>query len=248
MGASRLIISLSSALDRRIGWARLPRPFGLLTLIGLREQLREHNLHGTGLVAPAPEKPSNLAARTLDGSWNDRDVPAMGGLHTRFGRNVPLAHAYPEHETDLLEPSPRLVSRRLLARERFIPAPTLNLLAAAWIQFEVHDWLSHDTTQKRTIPIPLEKDDDWPEPPLEIAGTVPEPSAEAEGDPPVFGTHDTHWWDGSQIYGLDKAFQDAVRSGENGMLKLDEAKLPPPELDDLLDPAGPAGTSGSGSP
>ena len=35
------------------------------------------------------------------------------------------------------------MSSELLARKQFIPATTLNLLAAAWIQFEVHDWMSH---------------------------------------------------------------------------------------------------------
>ena len=30
-----------------------------------------------------------------------------------------------------------------MTRDEFIPATTLNVLAAAWIQFEVHDWFSH---------------------------------------------------------------------------------------------------------
>jgi Animal haem peroxidase len=243
MGQSRLLIRASSLLDRKIGWSRLPRPLGLLTLIGLREQLREQNLHGTGLVVPAPQEPRNLSARTLEGGWNDEDIPAMGSLRTRFGRNVPLDRAYPEPEPDLLEPSPRVVSETLLARKRFIPAPSINLLAAAWIQFEVHDWLSHDTDEASTIPVPLEPGDKWPEPPLEVARTITDPSAGADGgQPPVYATHDTHWWDGSQIYGLDEGFQDAVRTGENGTLKLDEKrKLPLTELDELLDPKGPRG-------
>jgi len=240
MGASHLLISLSSALDRRIGWDRLPRPLGLLTLIGLRDQLRERNLHDTGLVNPAPPNPPNLAVRTLDGSWNDLHRPAMGSLKTRFGRNVPLDRAYPEGEPDVLEPSPRLVSRTLLAREQFIPARTVNLLAAAWIQFEVHDWLSHDTDATSPIPVPLEDDDAWPERPMEIARTVPDPSAGVDGGPPAFSTHDSHWWDGSQIYGHDQAFQDVVRTGAGGALDLVNG-LPPETLDPFFDPPGPRG-------
>ncbi len=67
----------------------------------------------------------------------------MGALGSRFGRNVPLRWTYAEPTDSLLEPNPRLVSRRLLTREQFQPATTLNLLAGAWIQFEVHDWFSH---------------------------------------------------------------------------------------------------------
>ena len=52
-----------------------------------------------------------------------------------------------EPEDRLLEPNPRLVSRELLTRKEFKPATTLNLLAAAWIQFEVHDWFSHGKSE-----------------------------------------------------------------------------------------------------
>ena len=45
----------------------------------------------------------------------------------------------------MLKPNPRTISRELLARREFIPATTLNVLAAAWLQFEVHDWMSHGT-------------------------------------------------------------------------------------------------------
>ena len=67
----------------------------------------------------------------------------MGSAGTRFGRNVPLRYAYPEPEPAILEPNPRMVSRELLTRERFQPATTLNVLAAAWLQFMIRDWFSH---------------------------------------------------------------------------------------------------------
>jgi Animal haem peroxidase len=240
MGASRLLIPLSSLLDRTIGWQRLPRPLGLLTLIGLREQLRKHNLTDTGLVKPPPPRPSKLKVRTLDGSWNDERKPAMGSLGTRLGRNVPLDRAYREGDDDFLDPSPRLVSNKLLARERFIPAPTLNLLAAAWIQFEVHDWMSHDTDPDRPITLPLQEGDDWPKRSMEIPSTVPDPIP-APGKPSVFSTFDSAWWDGSQIYGHNGDFQSKLREGVGGKVKLDEHGLHPPELDPLLDPQGPRG-------
>ena len=66
----------------------------------------------------------------------------MGSAGTRFGRNFPLEHTWPD-EDRLLTPNPRTVSRELLTRHEFQPATILNLLAAAWLQFMVHDWLSH---------------------------------------------------------------------------------------------------------
>jgi Animal haem peroxidase len=242
MGFARLLIPVSSFLDKRLGWDRLPRPLGIVTLIGLREQLRKQNLSDTGLVKPSPPRPPDVHARTLDGSWNDLSRPAMGSLNTRFGRNVPLEHAYPETDRDLLlEPSPRVVTRRLLAREQFIPAESLNLLAAAWIQFEVHDWMSHDTDPAKPISLELGDDDKWPEPTMEIPSTVPEPGPATDGAPPAYLSHDTHWWDGSQIYGNDQAFQQLARTGEDGKLVLGEDELHPEALDPLLDPVGPRG-------
>jgi hypothetical protein len=235
----RLLIKASSALDTWIGWDRLPRPLGLLTVAGLREQLRDENLTDTRLVREAPAEPSDLAVRTLDGSWNDLGSPAMGSVGTRFGRNVPLDRAYPDRGDDFLEPSPRAVAERFLDRPAFIPAPTLNLLAAAWIQFEVHDWLSHSTDEEHAIRVPLAKGDAWPHDPMTVPATVPDGAS--DGGPPVYRTSDSHWWDGSQIYGLDEDFQSEVRTGEDGKLAVDEHGLPPAALDPMLDPAGPRG-------
>lgn len=240
MAFPRPLIKLASTVDRKLGWHRLPTPLGLFTLIGLRDQLRAENLHDTGIVAKPPPRPANVNVRTLDGSWNDLERPEMGMLGTRFGRNVPLEHAYPEREPDLLEPSPRLVSRRLLARETFIPAPTLNVLAAVWIQFEVHDWMSHDRDQSRQIAVPLEPEDPWPEHPMQVDATAPDPTA-TNGGPPVYTTTDSHWWDASQIYGQDEEFAQLARTGVDGKLALGDDGLHPEELDPLLDPEGPRG-------
>jgi Animal haem peroxidase len=241
MGIARLLIPLASFLDKQVGWDRLPRALGIPTLIGLREQLRAQNLVDTGLVKPAPPEPEDVNARTLDGGWNDLGRPSMGSLNTRFGRNVPLDHAYPESGPDLLEPSPRLVTRRLLTRERFLPAESINMLAAAWIQFEVHDWMSHNTDPAKPISLPLDEDDTWPGGAMEIPSTIPEQETAANGMPPVYASHDTHWWDGSQIYGHDDAFQNPLRTRDDGKLQLGEDGLHPEALDPLLDPVGPRG-------
>ena len=87
--------------------------------------------------------------RQADGSYNDLGCPWMGMAGARFGRNVPIGDTHGEQPPELYEPNPRQVSRDLLARRSFVPVPHLNVLVPAWLQFMVHDWLSHgggDTT------------------------------------------------------------------------------------------------------
>jgi hypothetical protein len=242
MTLSRVLSRLAEILDRWIGWSRLPTPLAILVLIGLRNQLREHNLYSTGRGpqdAPPGQDPNvdnRFYARMGNGTFNDLDDPLMGSLSSRFGRNVPPERTYPEEETRLLEPNPRLISRCLLARETFQPATTLNLLAAAWIQYEVHDWLSHPPTP-HADPwlIPLEKSDTWPyERPMKIFRTAPDPSPDPDAAP-TFVNQDTHWWDASQIYGDTLKFAEKLRSGQKGQLRTDEHGLPPPDVEALLD-------------
>ncbi|MCR6679765.1 hypothetical protein NVV43_30715, partial [Escherichia marmotae] len=72
---------------------------------------------------------------------------------------------------------------------------------------------------------------------MQIQRTRRDPSAEDHGSP-TFVTDDTHWWDGSQIYGRDPAFADALRSGEHGKLRMDEQGLPPRDLEAHIDLTG----------
>jgi hypothetical protein len=239
----RLYDATAEAIDRRIGWDKLPLPLAMLVLIGLRNVLRRKNLYDTGrgpLDKPdVDDHPRYMTARTLDGTFNNLDDPLMGSLGSRFGRNVPLEKT--TLEKNPLEPNPRTVSRELLTRKEFIPATTLNLLAGAWIQFEVHDWFSHGKNEEQNPwLVPLDDDDPWPEHPMQIQRTRADPSASADG-PPTFVTDDTHWWDGSQIYGRDPRFAEALRTGEHGKLRLDELGLIPEDIEAHVDLTGVAG-------
>ena len=63
----------------------------------------------------------------------------MGAVGATFGRNL-----QPDYRPDPFNaPNPVTVSQQLLTREQFHARPSLNLLAAAWIQFQVHDWVNH---------------------------------------------------------------------------------------------------------
>ena len=231
---ARLLARWSESVDRRLGWQSLPTLPGGLTLFGLRTRLRQQNLYDSGLLpmrepADVPsEDPRSRTARSADGTYNDLEFPNMGSAGTRFGRNVPLGKTLVDRDS-VLRPNPRDVSLRLLSRDRFIPASTLNLLAASWLQFMVHDWLQHGKNQ-RSDPwaVPLAEDDPWPEHPMHIARTRRDPTRPDGNDaPPSFINTVTPWWDGSQIYGSDRATQLSVRSGQDGKLTVGEDGLLP---------------------
>ena len=194
----------------------VPDPVSLALIQGIRDGLREHNLFDTNDAASTPTLPPEpparyLVARSVDGSYNDLSAPAMGMAGTRFGRNVPLQDTEPEDPSRVLTPNPRLVSTRLLARgPEMIPATGLNVLAAAWLQFETRDWFSHGTDATCPFEVPRPPGDDWPTDPIRLPRTRRDPNADADV-PRTFVNTETHWWDASQIYGSTREFEDAVR-------------------------------------
>ncbi len=218
-------------------WYRRPLWLGILTLSYMRDRLNKDNLKAAypdgalvGFQPPdQPPPPGVRRFRTADGSWNNLANPKEGAAGTRFPRN---ARVRPP-KNDLLVPDPRLISRRLLTRSGAPkPVPFLNLLAAAWIQFQNHDWISHgENLSDEVHEIPLADDDPirlkFGQPSLRIPRTQPDPTRR-DGDPPLTHINEvTHWWDGSQIYGSDIDTQRRLRSGTDGKLRLhDDGTLP----------------------
>ena len=192
LGLSKLLTSSAAALDRRFGWDKLPRPLGVLTLVGLRTRLREKNLYdtGTGGATAAPSSgPHNT--RTFDGSYNDLEQPAMGMVGTRFGRNVPLDAHLSRAAAAAARAEPAARQPRAAHARRFKPATTLNVLAAAWLQFKVHDWFSHGKNDpEEPFELALADDDPWPERPMRILRTRSDPAPDAKGGPPTYVTAD----------------------------------------------------------
>jgi hypothetical protein len=229
---SRALAGVFDTLNRRVPWHRLPTWLGIPNLLRLRLELRAANLHDTWTpgalrrhTGPVPD-PTLLRWRTPDGSWNDPEYPDMGKAGTRFGRNVPRHAAGPEPEPALLEPSPREVSRRLLARDRFRPAPTLNVLAAAWIQFQIHDWFDHGQGMPGDddFRIDLAPDDGWAQCPMHVPRTPRDATRCADdGDcPPTYINKESHWWDGSAIYGSSVETMRGLRAHRGGRMRVEE--------------------------
>lgn len=206
-------------------WFRLPFPAAAPRLIEIRNELRAKNLHDTEEppleTSDGPIAPEARAFRTNDGTYNDLTCPRMGSAGTRFGRNVPLDETFPDLP-NLLTPNPRTVSLELLTRTTFQPAEIVNVLAAAWIQFQVHDWFMHKKgAWSHTHKIPLADADSWPDRPMQVPVTPPDPSkVEGSTHPPAYANENSHWWDGSQVYGSTTAIQATVRAGRDGKVIL----------------------------
>jgi hypothetical protein len=235
----RVYDKVAQAVDHKRGWDKLPLPAGLAVLIGVRNILRQKNLHDPSTAVPivngptpAPRTEGHLVNRSVDGSHNDLDFPDMGMAGARFGRNIPLEAVLPVTREQLMEPNPREVSRRLLTRSPFLPAESINTLAAAWLQFMIHDWFTHgEGDTSRLVDIPLEPGDTWHEDPMRIPRIKVDPSRPPDAEGPITSINDvTHWWDGSSLYGSSLEEQRMVRSGQGGKLRLTEdGHLPIPD-------------------
>jgi hypothetical protein len=224
-------------------WYRRRRFFAILTLGYMRDELNRKCMRDvypkgdlTGFHTKHQTPPAGVERfRTANGSWNNLRNPMEGAAGTRFSRNVGNAAIRPESGSRLLTPNPREVSRKLLTRgAKMKEVCFLNLLAAAWIQFQTHDWVSHgENLQHDGYEIPISKDDKayrkYHQKRLLIGRTQSDPTRMPEGEktPVSYINEVTHWWDGSQIYGSDQETLDRLRAGHDGKLRIDkDGRLP----------------------
>jgi hypothetical protein len=213
---------------------------GLLGLAQIRAKLNEENLQDT-YTRPRPDEvcpleegcykvscgPESRLARSADGSCTHPTAPVMGSVGSRFSRNVkdtsslPARFARELDDGEIMKPNPLEVSRRLLSRDlrldqksEYDRAP-VNVLAAAWIQFQNHDWFSHgDNVNNYEVAKPFVFTD------VDAGGnlmnmvlprtTRDDTRAQDDAGFPTFRNEVTHWWDGSQIYGSTREAQDCA--------------------------------------
>src|SRR5580700_7395039 len=255
-----LYVGFFQLLNLVVPWHKLPTFLAVANLGALREVLRSKNLHNTsdiavteprGLSPTVPYDPRYLCEREEDGQYNDLTKPTMGNAAlspndplnntefslsnpgARFGRNIPLSEVDLTRDGGILDPSPRLVSERLLARQKksdggddFKPAAILNLLAAAWIQFQTHDWFNHGNPRPiddDPIDVPIPSGDSWPTGKMLVRRTRPDPTRKPNDDagPTTYANAETHWWDASQIYGDSPQAGAKYRTWKDGKLNVD---------------------------
>ncbi|WP_354700414.1 peroxidase family protein [Paraconexibacter sp. AEG42_29] len=212
-------------VNKVVEWHRLPLPLALLNLRAFRDEMREANLYDPAYIDAAENGKAGQNGvqeipkfRTYDGAMNDPAHPDMGKAGALFGRNHPLGASVPETPPRLMTPNPRVVARSLLERDTFKPATTLNSLAAAWIQFQNHDWFSHgDNSPTGTMQVPLDPSDAWGGEHMVVRTTA---------DATQYINTVTHWWDGSQIYGSSEEHCRQMRTGEGGKMIVEDGRLP----------------------
>ncbi len=244
---SRLFAMFFRFVNRFVPWfvLRVPPQLGAFNLLGLRYDLRAKNLHDTSQLdsnvefRPEPFDPEHrYRFRSPDGAFNDPNDPAMGSAGQRFGRNFALRHAWPNEKT-MLTPNPRDVSNALLGRPiedgkpKFQAVPILNLLAAAWIQFQNHDWFNHSKAPPGSEDdIEVEAALDDPESSfvggMRVRRTQPDPTRpDGSAGPPTYLNTETHWWDASQVYGSHLDQQKKLRTWSDGKMRLEDDGLLP---------------------
>ncbi|MBA3465368.1 MAG: peroxidase [Deltaproteobacteria bacterium] len=227
-------------------WRETDMRKALAKLAAMRGILEKNNLwdtyRGTRPVGPSCSTES-MTTRQVDGTCNDQAQSWMGSVGARFGRNMDPNGSFAQGETTtLMSPSPREVSRNLFTRGNtgIKPVPFLNLLAAAWIQFQIHDWFSHTTSTLEFYEVPLAAND-----PLRLTGQTTMKISKTALDPsravseaaqgPTYPNEVTHWWDGSQIYGSNAATANRLRTFQGGKLAVTADGLLPTARDGFED-------------
>jgi hypothetical protein len=240
-------------------WYGRPLVLEVLTLAYMREQLNANNLESTypagtlvGFQPSGLRPPLGVSHfRTADGSWNNLANPKEGAALTRFMRNVKPSAVRPE-TTTLLTPNPREISLGLLTRPdgddgqpEMTTVPFLNLLAASWIQFMIHDWVNHGEVQvDGLIMVPLPEGDPardrYLQTELVIGKTQLDPTRNGPQEPVDTSSINevTHWWDGSQVYGSDQITQNRLRSSQFGKMNLSDDGLLPVDSSTGVEDAG----------
>lgn len=216
-------------------WYRKKMFTGVLTLAYMRNQLNKLNLFNTYTINQKinnnlkyyPPTEFEKRFRTINGTYNNFENIMEGAAGTRFQRNVNAQSSNKTNTDDLLNPNPRTISQLLLTRKgEMIKAPFVNMLAAAWIQFQNHDWISHgEPSTNEVIEIPVGIEDEifkkFHQRSILVGKTQHDITRdESEQYQYTFINEVTHWWDGSQIYGSDIDTSQKLRTFQNGKLKI----------------------------
>jgi hypothetical protein len=201
------------------------RVAGLKDLSKMRTNLIENSLHDPHASYKSYEKngavdcsKTKTMYRSADGTCTDLSSPYVGAAGTAFGRNVHPDFIDHDAADKLMEPNPGDVSKAFFTREETMKeVPFLNMLAASWIQFMNHDWVTHGKNLESN-PLKISRGNGQ-ESVVERTKVSPVKSSDIKGEFGKVTVNDiTHWWDGSQIYGSSFEDQKKVRSFKLGQM------------------------------
>ncbi|XP_058778708.1 alpha-dioxygenase PIOX-like [Vicia villosa] len=209
---------LIHSIDKLGIWHRLPVFLGLLYLASRRHLHQQYNLFNVGQTPVGiRSNPYDYPYRTADGKFNDPFDDNAGSEGSFIGRNI-----LPVDQKDkLLKPDPMVVVTKLLARKTFKDTgKQFNVLAAAWIQFMIHDWIDHlEDTQQIELTAPREVANQCPLKSFKFLKTKEIPT----GFYDIKTGHAnirTPWWDASVVYGSNEKVLSQVRTSIDGKLKI----------------------------
>ena len=237
-----LATAIHSMLQNVMPWYTWPEPFGIIPLALHRAILERQNLFpAPGMEAPGlatymanlkeqqaqtnpfddtttEEEEPVLQARPDNGYGTDVEHPPAGARGSPFARNCPALSMATRLKDDL-DPPVQEVAQKLLARRtasEFYPAGMqLNVLAAAWIQAMVHDWVGHfdDSTEDGKVQLEEGHAFGCPLGSFEFRKTL-------LGKDGAYDSFRTHWWDASWLYGQSHAAVQHSRSFQSGKVRL----------------------------
>ena len=195
----------------------------LRVLSDVRKGLLENNLHDPHANYASYRKvdctQANTKFRSADGTCYDPGRPLAGAAGVAFGRNVAPQFIDKNASKNLMTPNPEQVSKTFFTRDEFKPVPFLNMLAAVWIQFMNHDWLTHGRNMDANPYVV--KGADGSTQLVERTQDNLTPAKQYKNEYGKVSLNEvTHWWDASQIYGSSKNAQSELRTFSAGKMKM----------------------------
>jgi hypothetical protein len=222
--ASRTPNQESSDGDPWTTWSSKGSIGGLAVLSQIRSNILKNNLHDPHLgyfsYRPVDCSKTDLKARSADGTCNDVTNPHVGAAGVAFGRNISPDFIPTDAKEKLMLPNPSLVSKEFFTRDEFKPVPFLNMLAATWIQFMNHDWVSHGKNKSQN-PHRINAPDGTVKTVEQTRDNDLNESQFKEKFGKISTNEITHWWDASQIYGSNIDEQKSLRSFQDGRMKVE---------------------------
>lgn len=234
-------VTLARDPNRKVSWDKWPTPLGLLYLLAKIRYVRSGTLTDPYDYAAkdtehgAKETERAKIGYEADGKWtSDRENPQMGQAGTRFGSNIPPQKVRPDAEN--MTPSARDVGKlrwRLLneaGKTILKPALILNDLAGGWIQFQFHGFggnTKREPVTENPHRLPRSENDPWPGKEALVDRNSKDHTRVTDDGRPTILNERTHAWIQAQIYGTTVEEQAALRSFENGKMRLGaDGRLP----------------------